>query len=150
MVKTTDLAYIAGFFEGEGCVLIQRRKTSKTVHKILHFLHIEISQVDVKPLLKIQKVFGGRIYYDKRLRINKWIITNTNAANFLKKIDKFLITKKKESYTAIKFSKLIRKNGKSGRGHGITNLEFKKREALYWKLRELKDIKYGRKNRNSR
>ncbi len=142
-IKNVDKAWAAGFFDGEGCVIIQRRKEPKTKHKILHLLHIEVAQVDILPLKKLKNMFGGRLYYDKYTKINKWIITNSNAKMFLEKIENFCTTKKKECQTALKFSKLIKPIGAQ---KALTNSQFSKREFYYKELQRLRKVKYGNRS----
>lgn len=143
MAKQIDLAWAAGFFDGEGCVIIQRRKAPKTKHGILHLLHVEVAQVDILPLNKLQKLFKGRIYFDKYSKINKWIITNENARIFISKIQKYTTTKQKECLVALKFSKLIKRKF-TGKGHAISDKNFYNRETFYKKLQTIKKEKYVR------
>lgn len=62
MSRTHDLAWCAGFFDGEGFVTIQNRK-SKVNGKIYegYYLRIGINHVAPEPLLEMQRVFGGTI-----------------------------------------------------------------------------------------
>lgn len=50
-MKTSDIAWAAGFIDGEGCFYHNGR------HKC-----VEINQVTITPLKKLQDMFGGRLY----------------------------------------------------------------------------------------
>lgn len=58
MSKAHDLAWAAGFFDGEGFVTIQRR--SYRGYKS-HYLRVGINHVNPEPLYKFQKLFGGTV-----------------------------------------------------------------------------------------
>lgn len=50
-----DLAWAAGFFEGEGHINVQERRNKS-------FICITVAQVDRRPLDKLQSLFGGKVY----------------------------------------------------------------------------------------
>lgn len=52
----TDIAWAAGFFEGEGHVKAVVRGRSKS------YISIDVSQVYREPLDKLQELFGGKVY----------------------------------------------------------------------------------------
>jgi hypothetical protein len=56
--KDTDLAWAAGFIEGEGCLAIERppRCTAQ----------VTVSQLDKAPLVKLQNLFGGQLRFDSK------------------------------------------------------------------------------------
>lgn len=113
-----ELAYIAGFFDGEGSVGINLTK----VHGQSYAMAVCISQVDPRPLLFISSFFGGevRISYSKDYRLGKrklfyWRLYSKNAKRFLIAILPYLINKKNEAEIAIEFQNLRKSNG--GRGN---------------------------------
>lgn len=100
-----SLKYIAGFFDGEGCI-VARPKNGKSIH-----IHISIGQKDSSILRIIQTYFGYGL-------LNKMATSKTNpnrdiwryrivktelVLDFLKKINPYLIDKKKQSELAIEF-----------------------------------------------
>lgn len=52
MISLADIGYAAGFYEGEGSFI---KATSGTTS------YVSITQKDIEPLLKMQKLFGGTI-----------------------------------------------------------------------------------------
>lgn len=56
-----ELAYLAGFFDGEGCVLIYHRRD-----QIGHELIVNVSQTTREPLARFQRAFGGSIGVSRR------------------------------------------------------------------------------------
>ncbi len=62
MSRAHELAWCAGFFDGEGFITIQRRNSkvgSKTYES--YYLRIGINHVNPAPLYEIQKILGGNI-----------------------------------------------------------------------------------------
>jgi hypothetical protein len=55
MLDLKELYWAAGFVEGEGTFGAGRNSTGT-------WLHFDISQVELEPLLRLQKCLGGRIY----------------------------------------------------------------------------------------
>ena len=66
-------AWTAGFFEGEGCLLINKKGNTT----------LEVEQVDPSPLYRLQKHWGGTVR--KRVTRNawRWTLTNESAVNHL-------------------------------------------------------------------
>ena len=62
MSRTHDLAWCAGFFDGEGFVTIQKRNSMVNGKRYEgYYLRIGINHVAVEPLLEMQRVLGGTI-----------------------------------------------------------------------------------------
>lgn len=99
---TTRLAYIAGFIDGEGCIRI--KKSNKSGNS--YYLTVQVTNCDKQPLLLIQSVFGGKVYFQEK-GVNKVIwqyyITCSEAADLLKTLSGFLISKKPQAELAIEF-----------------------------------------------
>ena len=105
-ISDTDLAYIAGYFDGEGCVLINGTST------------IQITIVNTyKPTLEwLKSLFNGSVserYIQKEVhRVSySWQLSGNNACIFLETLLPFLREKKKQAELAILFHKLPRWNG---------------------------------------
>lgn len=77
-IKTNNFnesgAWLSGFFEGDGCVNINSNN---------YQLNINISQKTSDILEKIQKVYGGNLYYDKSWSGYKWEVSNKKDLLFL-------------------------------------------------------------------
>jgi hypothetical protein len=76
-VKKTDLAWAAGFYDGEGCMSCAKCRDS-------HQVYIAIAQKDIRPLLKFQAIFGvgkirprfGNSSFKEKAWINIWRTDN--------------------------------------------------------------------------
>lgn len=51
-IEKSEITWLAGFIDGEGCFYIGKARTPK----------VQVAQKDPWPLLKIQRMLGGRIY----------------------------------------------------------------------------------------
>lgn len=90
-----EVAWAAGFFDGEGYVTIQygytKAKNGKRYHR--HTLRIGINHVAPEPLYEMQRLFGGSIEKQKiesvkgnRQPRHRWVLNCTNAAEALKRM----------------------------------------------------------------
>lgn len=66
MSRAHDLAWCAGFFDGEGWITIQRRsqKYKDKVYESL-YLRVGINHVAPEPLYEINRILGGKLRFDK-------------------------------------------------------------------------------------
>ena len=110
MTKKEEIIYMAGFFDGEGCVGIN--KTSRGSEMFKYRVEVQITQVDIRPLLLFKKHFGGSIMLIEKTKpyqdIHHWTVTNKKADLVLKKIYPYLIYKKKKVKLALKYIALPR------------------------------------------
>lgn len=142
------LAYIVGFFDGEGTVGIIRQKTGKhqsSRREFKHVVNVSVTQVELEPLLIFKSLFGGHInkFYEKHTLVFRWRASSNIANDFLLEIKKYSITKKEEIEKALTFNSLISKNYRP-----ITDENYNKRNEIYFALREMKKIKYSKQSRN--
>jgi len=142
ILKETDLAWAAGFFDGEGCILIRRGKHKDPKRKIQHSLVLSVVQTDVRPLNTLQRLFGGSIHVYTRTIPNRkqiwtWRINKTSvAANILKLLYPYLQVKMEEAEIALGFPF-------TEKPQRITNEVFDLREFIYHKLRAEKKVIHG-------
>ncbi len=91
-----DLAYTAGFFDGEGCISISKNGA----------VDLRIVNTAKNVLLKIQSIFGGSIT-DRSQKVNKrqyaYSIYGSNAIEFLKLIRPYLVDKAKQADTILEY-----------------------------------------------
>lgn len=85
-MKDTDLAYAAGFFDGEGSVAVCGRNGTPT-------LQVKVGQVTVEVLEKMQTQFGGSIY-TQQSGLLQWTLWGTEGANFLSAVLPWLVVKR--------------------------------------------------------
>lgn len=99
---TSKIAYIAGFFDGEGCVRI--KKANKDGNS--YYVWVAITNSNRAILEEIAELFGGKVRQAERA-VNKviyhYLITSAEAVDFLKTIRCFLQEKRAQADTAIYF-----------------------------------------------
>lgn len=149
-----DLNYAAGFFDGEGCVRIDkliippnRRRPSGYMR---YQLKVSIAQANPDPLYLFQAQFGGSLCsdgYAKKLRSqsrirNQWVAWSRYAYDFLVAVRPFLIVKAEEANLAISMFEEMdanRTHFKKHRGNPPDKLEIlASRDAICSKLSALK------------
>lgn len=117
-VTTEEVAYAAGFFDGEGHICIAYNPLNKCVNRYgkVYFyerfqLYVSVGQKDKTPLVWLKDKFGGHLHhksqrrsYDKKQYfIWTWMLNSAKAIEFLKLIRPFLIVKAKEADVAFEF-----------------------------------------------
>ena len=139
----TDIekAYLAGFFDAEGCVLIQKKKNLRGV-RYNYAMHTSVVQVDKSILLLLQSIYGGCIcaLHDG---VSQWTVTEHKAATFLKDILPYSRLKKPQIELALKF----RDNKDEGDMRKIrpvdperANRVMQSRDDMYHLMRKLKTV----------
>ncbi len=94
--------YIAGFFDGEGCVNFTQSGQCKT-----WVIRVMIRNTNLEIIEKIQKAFGGRIQVTHQKTKPAWKTSycwradGAHAIAFLKLIDPFVFIKKDQIITAM-------------------------------------------------
>jgi hypothetical protein len=97
-ISLLDLAYIAGIFEGEGCVSISRhlRNDTRAEGRYSYQLHVIFNMTDREPLDLLADYFGGKVRtYDYKPERNArpfhtWHISAKKAIPFLTSLQPFL------------------------------------------------------------
>lgn len=77
MGSNTELAWCAGFFDGEGTTGVLRAKRDK--HK---YLRMGVSQKFPETLERFQNALGGRIYKSKTREIYSWNLYSNEAVYY--------------------------------------------------------------------
>jgi hypothetical protein len=140
-VKNTDLAYIAGFLDGDGSLMLQIKKRSDVKNKRRFMLTICFCQDkrNDKVLFWIRKKLGIG-YISKRkdkiteLRINGY----ETVGKILKMLSPYLKVKRKQAEILIKCSHILRKK---------INQEHLKKLAKY--IHQLQSINYTTRKKKS-
>jgi hypothetical protein len=135
----TDLAWAAGFIDGEGCVSIVQRWTGACSTKKsyrYYQLNINVPQINKDPLLKLQKMFGGQIQAIKptgpRRQSFVWTIHAALAGRMLSMLVPYLIVKKNEAELALQYQNDVKPRGQ-GR---LTDWDWAERQAIAEALAE--------------
>ena len=122
---TNDVAYIAGFFDGEGCVRIKRASQGGNSY----YTWAAISNSNKGILDYIVGIFGGSVKKAERTpnkTIYHLLITSSEATDMLKTLIGFLREKKSQAELAIYFHENKEKLSKE------------QKEELYEQMRKLK------------
>lgn len=125
------IGYISGFFDGEGCIVIQKTHES-------YNLAVNVVNTNFDILNLYQLKYNGNVSCNKKekeIHKNKWIwsIYSNNASYFLKEIYPYLIIKKEQVKYAIEFQEWHNKV------MYVRSFENKKKAYLYkLKMEELK------------
>jgi len=102
---TTDIAYIAGFFDGEGCIRIKKASQGGNSY----YLWVAITNSNKEILEFIKDIFGGKVRRAEKT-INKviyhYLITSSEANDMLKVLLGFLKEKKKQADFGIWFHRM--------------------------------------------
>jgi hypothetical protein len=106
-IKRTTLAYMAGFFDGEGCISLIPRTSRGNRYRV----QISISNTNEWIIQWFRFNFGGSVAFEDRREENpnwkdtwRWTITSgRQALRFLQAISPYLILKKPQAELAISF-----------------------------------------------
>ena len=123
-----DLIWAAGFFDGEGCVLI--RKNGRT-----YVVRITVSQVNPTPVRLLKDLFRGHISYQQPKNKNwsaqwKWEQDSKSAVETLKLLLPFLKVKADVAELAIEFQKGKKRGNKPTDADVERELTFKERISV--------------------
>jgi len=128
-MKETDIAWAAGFFDGEGTVDIAKRinywvrKSDNTKQSYEYYvLRVRASQVDLEPLIKLQNWFGGSINKRDKQGVASWEAQGPKAEIFLEGVLPYLTVKKIQASLALEYRKTLIKH-KTRRWHTKETLE---------------------------
>ena len=107
-MKISDIAYVAGLFDGEGYVDIYSASTSKKSKSPSLMLRVIISQKDGSVMNWLDKTFGGYVRMERRKEswIYRWELKSQKAKNFLKLILPYLKIKHAQATLAIEFEEV--------------------------------------------
>jgi hypothetical protein len=139
-VKKVSRQYLAGYFDGEGCITIARqaRKRADGTPFYSHELRLSIGTTDPVIISEFQRVFGGRIqHYEAKNRrqspVYQWAIHSLRAIKAINALYPYLITKRSDADIARAYQACV---GKRGHGVKITLAVQEKRDRFRLKLIE--------------
>ena len=96
-----EICYIAGFFDGEGCIQINMRTSGSC------YCYVTMAQKYVlEPLYICEKYWGGSLR-EQKCGTMVWHCSTRKAEKFLKDIYPYLIVKKSQAEVVFDFYKLI-------------------------------------------
>jgi hypothetical protein len=105
------LAWAAGFFDGEGCVMVEMSKSKACLHGFRTVLHVTVTQTSLPCLQLHLEKFGGAIVTSENRTPNgrrwavqhRWIVRNEDAIVFLKAIEPYSVVKKEQIAAALQY-----------------------------------------------
>lgn len=109
LTKNEAYRYLAGFFDGEGCLTINKQNRGGRYISQEYKIRVIVTNSNIDILNVHKNIFGGKIYIRKAKngRNHKisyqWHISNQTAYNFCKTMVKYLILKKKQAELLINF-----------------------------------------------
>ena len=113
-MKKTDLAYFAGFFDGEGCICIRKRKPVNPENRAwnpIYYLQVSAVNTNEWVVQQLHFSFGGSISTKQRQAPHRrcwvWLICARQAGSFLKAVLPYLHVKKAQAEIALQFQQAI-------------------------------------------
>jgi len=134
-----ELAYLAGFVDGEGSIAVgvNRRKGKR-----VWYLRFSVHQVAPRPLQRLQARFGGSIRRNERTgnqrSIYEWVAANQIAASAITALRPYLDVKAEEADVALEFQALALP--REDRWRGLSEEDHASRRVLYERMQELKRV----------
>ena len=130
-MKKTDLAYVAGIVDGEGCIYLEHNSKGKSFQ-----LSVSVGSTDAWICEWLKFAFGGCTYEmkTKNMPMRKWEIRTKQAGQFLESILPYLRLKKPQAELAIQFQKARN----PGPGIRRTDAQRAVEEAQYILMKNLK------------
>lgn len=136
-----DLAYMAGFIDGEGSIQISRGRWQKAARG--YTLHLSAKQIDPAPLRQLAASFGGRVIYVLPTQPNRqphfrWGVTNRAALAALVALFPYLVVKRAQAELAIACQRSIKHRG----GVPVSEWEYAERDAYAEAISDLKRVTF--------
>ena len=141
MATDVELAYAAGLFDGEGCVACGFERGVQARVKAV------VSLTDPRPLLRMQKLFGGSLRFVPPTKKNHrtkccWELGSGATTLFLSAVLPYLIIKRDQALLAIELQTRIRATPKVSKGRAgvlpLTQEEWAARAAYINQIKTLK------------
>jgi hypothetical protein len=123
--------WAAGFFDGEGCIQIEPRKSG---YGTSYYLNIQVTQNDRRPLDEMQNRWGGNVTSASRQardRCFRWRLSSGPAAAFLTAILPHLLVKRERALLALEMRELM-----GSKGIPATDDQRAARSSAYERFRE--------------
>ena len=142
MGKKEDWIWVAGLFDGEGCVMIVRREPKGGSKSVNHLLSIQMNMSHKQTMEKVFDIVGCGSFHKHISKLEgrkvqwRWDCTSNNAYNFAKKILPYSVTKKKELELAIIFQE--KHFIKLPRQYKLSQKIVEDREKFHIKMKNLK------------
>lgn len=135
-VSFTDLAWAAGIVDGEGSIGIYRAPQRRYPGLFSYRVSLHVANTDPRMLLRMEDIFGGRIYPMRKSSgqqrpLGQWVALNADALTALRAMRPYLVCKADQADVALQY-----RTGR--RGLRVTREQYAVRDGL---IREIADLK---------
>ena len=142
MIKKTDLAYAAGYIDGDGCFYVEKLFVG---NRFKFRCFMAINSTEIENLQWFQRIFGGTLTSKQSMKnghkpIHRLVIKSKNL-ELLKNIEPFLIEKFDEFKL---FEKFRNPDFKQSRDFLLKEMDFLKNHANIIKISIKNEIEYLR------
>ena len=120
MSRSHKLAWVAGFFDGEGYITIEKRitKDKDGENRVpYHSFKIGINHVAPEPIDEVVSILGGNVRYDAKVKGNRkprysWTMPPQKSKEALIKMLPYLVNKKRAAILGLEFQDLMERGHK--------------------------------------
>lgn len=146
MTHTERLAYLAGLFDGEGCIGLYNTRSRNDSRNVNYQLLMRVTQKSPLAVEVFLEVFGGQIYTLTNVGPTKpgpyftWRVTDKKAVAALKALQPYLREKLEQCKLALEFADV---RAKRKRGTKLTDVELAVRDEYVVKLKQLKHVDWS-------
>lgn len=130
-----ESSYAAGYFDGDGCVYISKRRDSRTPSGLAYGLKVQFSQTRSEGLSRLAKRWGGTVFDSCQYWC--WGLTGVRAVQFLQDIYPYSCEKSMQVWLGLEYHAQCHSRH-PGRWYPLTEEELALREGFYRALQQAK------------
>ena len=137
-IKTTDCAYIAGFLDGDGSIIVQIKNRSDVIRgwRLMISLNFYQDSRHKKHLIELRNIIGIGYLSDRNDKITELKINGYDTVcQLIKLIIPYLKFKKVQAKKVLEIGKLIGNNN-------LPNLSVKKRKRIAQLIIDIRNCNY--------
>lgn len=110
-MKPEDIGWVAGIFDGEGCVHVSK---ATTPYGVQYQLKLSVSNTDPGMICRLVRLLGGNFRPEKqkgnRKEVYKWYIQGRGAIRVIKLMLPYLVTRKEQAEVALEFERTYQRD----------------------------------------
>lgn len=132
--------YVAGFFDGEGCIIVAKDSGARHNKRPSYVLRVDVANTDYRVLEMLQREFGGNIArsHGKNRPCYNWQVNAQLAKKFLEWVRPYLTVKAEQAWLALEF--MSQRGLGGGKGRPLTEEDYALREGYYLALQNAKRL----------
>ena len=143
-MKKTDLAYVAGIIDGEGCIRLASRGLRNNL--VSYYIGVEVGMTNKDLIYSLKEMFGGCVIVRNQQGNRKtrydWSLRTKMALDFIKLIYPYLRVKKQQADVALRFQSRRRHHEKCNNVRGRNPLSQEEVQLLEMIEQESKSADY--------